>query len=1032
MTPPPSILPVTALRFVSLDHGSDFVFAGTGAELTVYSLGCGVQVTRLQVLPSGVRVHGIVQCGEHDNRIIVHGGRFIALLTFTGKELKLLVRTELAEWIFDAFLDESDVMYVAVGHGAVVQLESEKLRQLAICCADECEMSWSATIHKCVGGFIVAHGTSFGAIVIRRFDRTFTHLSDDKLHGHAGAVTRLVFSNDCTMLASTSVDRSVRVWKTDSGNRYHSIRVHFGHLARVWDVSFLQSNDASVVSVGEDRYARIWGPNKDSLQIASHVVQDGRNVWAVDVLLNRYIIAGGDDGVIKLRSIKADSTESPKPLKFVLPHEYQNPKENWSSAPNESGSAIVFHDRYLYCGTDFGRVLRCEIPMINTPRWEVLITDKRGTAFSPNALAIVRNVLIAGQTDGSVFVLLMRSHGELTSPFHFYGSGSERRMVMGIWAFEDMNDGNMLHVFVTNPAGDTHYWVVTIVSTAENCVDVRYITKYKHESLKKMTLVTCVLLSQQHRVVLTGDRGGRIFVYPLFESENLRNEERHPLSYCRPHKDRVTDLVLIPNTDTNVMNVMSAGFDGRVVRLKYEVRESSLQVLSTKRSMERIDTIAKMYTPSEDYKRLVLLGFRSKYAVLWEVDEGNELVRCDCGNWRRPFDCVVDLTIESGAVVVKNAAFAFWRGGRLIVDQRTRFDERVQSIGPAFHGLRVNAICEVHTNERDVYLMSAGEDTVVRVMKCSRKSGEWATVQMLPKHISGVYDVATTSTSNNKLIAVSVGGCDEAVLWLADVAEGPWRCIGKVLGAGTDGLSNRNGRHRKEWNLDLDLANHRILCVEWMPGNFCNGEVNCVSAVIGRSDGSVAILRCCEGEDYWDAFVYGHTTENQGAVLCVALCERSGKLLMASGDSAGYVCVWELQLEAGSGEYTFRLLNRSLLHPGGVLSIAAGNVFVSGGDDGNVCIFDLKNEELKITRRTVSAGGVSGIAINGDCVVGVAMCQGVWSWRTGGGSGDKLNSSQLVMDMVGDICDPSDIVNVNVEGGVFISGYGLQRVEGLG
>ena len=1017
---PPSILPVTAVRFVSLGHGDDFVLAGAGPEVLAYPLGRATPRTRLNVLPSGIRVHRIVQCRAHDGRIIVHGGRFIALVKFTGDSLDLLVRSELDEWIFDAALRDDDVMYVAYGHGAIAQLDARTLCRLRVHHAMKREMSWSATMHHSDEGLLVAHGTSFGPVVLRRFDRDFSHVCDTHLAGHAGAVTKLVFSADGTLFASTSVDRSVRVWRNVDGE-FQPVRVHFGHLARVWDVAFLGPHDPTVVSVGEDRYARTWAADEDSLQLAAHVVQDGRNVWAVDVLHNRYVVAGGDDGVIKLRSLTPERVTAPgKPLEFVLPHDYQNPKENWSSAPNESGSAIVFHGGYVYCSTDFGRVLRCPLPMTSDPQWEVLITDKRGTAFSPNALVIVRNVLIVGQTDGNVFVLTMEEDREVSVLSRFIGTGEEKRMVMGVWAFEDMDDASTLHVFVTNPAGDVHYWNVVATDGDDSCFKIDYVVNYRHETLKKNTLVTCVSFLQRFGYVLTGDRGGRIFVYSL--KSDSAGAEAHPLFYCRPHKDRVTELIALPTSDDGVCDILSAAFDGRIVSLKFDTTERSLQVMSTQRSMERIDTIARMYLPGGDFERPVLLGFRSKYAVLWDVEQGNELMRCDCGNWRRPFDCSVDLAVEDGAVVVRKVMFAFWRAGRLFIDQREGDDARVQSIGPPFHGLRVNALCKVGADGDDVYLMTAGEDTLVRVMKCSRSSGEWTTVQTLTKHISGVYGVAAVTNSAGKLVAVSVGGCDEAVLWLAESVDGPWRCVDKVLGAGE--LQNGNGRRKRERN--LNLANHRILCVDWLPHRDCGTGLHGVMGVIGRSDGSVALLRCVEVDNDWNMMISGHATENQGAVMCVALCERGEKVLIASGDSAGYVCIWELDIDVKCAEPKLHLLHRALVHPGGVLSLDVGAVFVSGGDDGCVCVFKLNGEKLNITRRTVSAGGVSGVVVNGNRILAVAMCQGLWSWRLS----ENVHNLQLVDDVVADICDPSDIVCA--AGDVFVSGYGLQRVEGLG
>ncbi len=139
------------------------------------------------------------------------------------------------------------------------------------------------------------------------------------------------------------------------------------------------------------------------------------------------------------------------------------------------------------------------------------------------------------------------------------------------------------------------------------------------------------------------------------------------------------------------------------------------------------------------YRRQCIVGFRSTDIVMWDLEQRNEVFRCDCGNWRRAFDLKVDLGAcdGNGPLVIERLLFVFWRAGRLFIMERGRTknnlkDDRsaengpkeaelnVQSIGPAFHGQRVNAIDlipSVSDGEEAKYVMTGGEDTVLRVMR---------------------------------------------------------------------------------------------------------------------------------------------------------------------------------------------------------------------------------------------------------------------------------------------------------------------------
>lgn len=1007
-----TILPLTAITFAPLQGraNEDFLFAARGSELVLYDThASSAPLARCRPLPLASRIHAIVPSNVDDS-FFVFGGRIVAKVQFESTHFQIIAQKELTEWIFDVHPLDNDRICVALGHGLISILDAHTFEVQHSFPPSRREMSWSGVIRRLHDpNFISAHGTSFGHIIIRYLSSSTTstvNFPAQKLEGHVGAVTILRFSKDALLLASASVDRTVRVWKCSSiGEEYGPLLTHFGHLARVWDVKFL-SDDASVVSVGEDRFARLWSSTTDSEEIAAYPSHEGKNVWCVDVLRGKYLATGGDDGAIKVRTITKESENNPPKSALVecaLPNDCENPRK--SSVRDEGVRSMLYDDayenQYLYLGTDFGRILRYQ-----APKFKEVYRDNDGIGFAPNTLAIAGNVLFAGQTNGKVLAISLLNEKEFV---RFSGNGANKQMVLGLYAFESKYD-DLIHVFVVSPNGDAKHWTLT------DDFQPLYMGIYGHEVIRKNMLVTSAVLLNGE-VLLTGDRGGRISVYNIAK-DNDCDTPRRPVCFCRPHSDRVTELTIISEDE-----LISTGFDGRVARMKLKVmdQEPSIQVGSVQRCCERIDTIFRVFIPKQDsssssiYERACLVGFRSTDIVFWDLEERNELYRRDCGNWKRAFDMSVQLSVgRDGKLHVENHRFAFWRAGKLFVEERGNMkSSHVQTIGTPFHGQRVNAMALIPDDGNDgdeiVYAITASEDTFVRVMQYA--NGHWKQLQILSGHVSGVYGISgTRSWNTKKKLAFSVGGCDEMILWGADNPHGPWKKIGYFHGT-------ESKRRQKKLQVDEGIANHRILCVDCLPVIASDG---CVFACFGRTDGSLNLVRCTESNDIWKMDIVSSVSGNAGAVMSVSHNLNGETVVVVSGDSAGYICVWEIDLSEECDKRTLRMTYKTLVHPGGVLSICLrGNVCVSGGDDGRIVAFNIADEG-KMSESLVSAGSISGIVMhkNGD-IVAVGMCQGVWILRIL--DDFRLESKKK---LISDVCDPGGIAAT--DDGVIVCGHGLE------
>ena len=80
-----------------------------------------------------------------------------------------------------------------------------------------------------------------------------------QLLGHSSVVTGLSFDGDGYLLASASLDRTVRIWDVDEG-----VSIVIAQDDWVWDVAF-SPNGRWLASAGADRTVRMWHTHVEEL-----------------------------------------------------------------------------------------------------------------------------------------------------------------------------------------------------------------------------------------------------------------------------------------------------------------------------------------------------------------------------------------------------------------------------------------------------------------------------------------------------------------------------------------------------------------------------------------------------------------------------------------------------------------------------------------------------------------------------------------------------------------------------------------------
>lgn len=116
------------------------------------------------------------------------------------------------------------------------------------------------------------------------------------LRGHRKQITAITFSPDGELIATSSLDRTVRLWDTRTGEQVRCMMG--GHRDWVRAVAF-SPDGKRLASVGDDGSARLWDPVTGERTFRLH----GHDGWVRDLTWSpdsRILVTGGRDGFVCL------------------------------------------------------------------------------------------------------------------------------------------------------------------------------------------------------------------------------------------------------------------------------------------------------------------------------------------------------------------------------------------------------------------------------------------------------------------------------------------------------------------------------------------------------------------------------------------------------------------------------------------------------------------------------------------------------------------------------------------------------------
>ncbi len=225
------------------------------------------------------------------------------------------------------------------------------------------------------------------------------------LEGHTGEVKSAVFSPDGNMLASTSNDKTVRLWKRDG----KLLKVLEGHSAGVSDVAI--SRDGQIASASEDKTVKLWKRDGTFLNLEGHSAVVLTVAFSPD---GQTLASASDDQTVKLWRV---SLKVPVLLTTLKGHEA--PVNAVAFSPDGNTIASASADKTVKLWKRDGTFLTT-VAQHNNTVWDVVISPDGNTIASASA----DNTVKISNKEGKLPTITLEGHQAPVSGVAFSPDGN--------------------------------------------------------------------------------------------------------------------------------------------------------------------------------------------------------------------------------------------------------------------------------------------------------------------------------------------------------------------------------------------------------------------------------------------------------------------------------------------------------------------------------------------------------------------------------------------------------------------------------
>ena len=675
---------------------------------------------------------------------------------------------------------------------------------------------------------LIASGTVFGEIIIWSYQFT-ADSAGTVLHkvltGHDGSIFGVHISDiihdqvsgrQRRLLASCSDDRTVRIWDltdlaqvavdpqgatdlpmaretgfggsmdnmmSEAAHTDRSLATAWGHMSRIWAVSFVKSTDvnivANLVTFGEDATCHFWHLIQDSesrtpsstetlvfRKVDVIPLHAGKNIWSSSISSTNHedlvITTGGADGSISVLPTTVpftrpdDFTRSSTIADVVRSSEF-----SLASQSDKLRSYAFVSETELLIATNSGNIFLSnhssnrKLDSGDSGPWKWIAHEKELRGYSVAASSPRHSVVQLSGMSGSLFCYTPK-HG-LNKVLA--GTCKTAAILIDQSSQQQAQDTTCKSLLTRVEQNMASLLYIEDISLQSDQVPGISETKVQLPPGFIVTSFAMSLASDGRSLLFLGSRNGAIAAYEYCEStESTGKSLRWITLIGSAHgEDAVTDMIYAQEVlHTSTHNILySTGRDG-FLAAHHIVKDHDMITLELvhRLPVPEATTVERVMFDTQS-GTLLVAAFRSKHFIIYDMKTEQEVISIDCGGPNRTWTFN-----HTGA----GGTLAWTKASQLCM--HTTANSKIRRINSGGHGREIKAMAvSPMTSDVGQLIATGAEDTNIKLHRLvghGDKLDEFRCVRTLRKHKTGVQHLEWSSDGR---FLFSSGGFEELFVW---------------------------------------------------------------------------------------------------------------------------------------------------------------------------------------------------------------------------------------------------------------------------